>query len=156
MACCQNGKDKIQMSGNPVLSGWYADPEGIVLGDEYWIYPTYSASFEEQTFIDAFSSTYLIHWKKHSKVLSIENVSWAKRALQAPAIVYANSQYYLFFGANDIENDPQLGGIGVAIASTSSGPFKDALGKPLIGSIVNGAQPMDQFVFKDDDSQFYM
>ena len=32
----------------------------------------------------------------------------------------------------------------------------DALGKPLINDIVNGAQPIDQFVFRDDDGQYYM
>ncbi len=30
-------------SGNPILQGWYADPEVVVFGDRYWIYPTYSA-----------------------------------------------------------------------------------------------------------------
>ena len=32
-------------SGNPVFEGWYADPEGIIFGDRYWIYPTYSAPY---------------------------------------------------------------------------------------------------------------
>ena len=32
--------------GNPVLDGWYADPEAVIFGREYWIYPTYSASYE--------------------------------------------------------------------------------------------------------------
>lgn len=52
-------------SGNPVFPGWYADPEGVVFGDTYWIYPTYSADYDEQTFLDAFSSKDLVHWQKH-------------------------------------------------------------------------------------------
>ena len=48
------------------------------------------------------------------------------------------------------------GGIGVAVSDNPAGPFKDALGHPLIGKIVNGAQPIDQFVFKDDDGEYYM
>ena len=28
----------------------------VVFGDTYWIYPTYSADYDEQTFLDAFSS----------------------------------------------------------------------------------------------------
>lgn len=43
-------------SGNPLFPGWYADPEAIIIGDEYWIYPTYSAPFNEQLHFDAFSS----------------------------------------------------------------------------------------------------
>ena len=31
-----------ERSGNPILPGWYADPEGVVFGKEYWIYPTLS------------------------------------------------------------------------------------------------------------------
>ena len=30
------------------------------------------------------------------------------------------------------------------------------LGKPLINEIVNGAQPIDQFVFRDKDGSYYM
>ena len=51
-----------QHSGNPIFPGWYADPEAKVFGKEFWIYPTYSARYEEQTFLDAFSSPDLVHW----------------------------------------------------------------------------------------------
>ena len=67
-----------------------------------------------------------------------------------------NDKYYIFFGANDIQSNNELGGIGVAVADNPAGPFKDALGKPLIDKFVNGAQPIDQFVYKDDDGQYYM
>lgn len=145
-----------QTSGNPVFKGWYADPEGIVFDNEYWIYPTFSAPYDDQIFMDAFSSPDLINWTKHPKVLSKDNVSWVRRALWAPSIIKANDKYYIFFGANDIQSNDEVGGIGVAIADNPAGPFKDALGKPLIDKIVNGAQPIDQFVFRDDDGQYYM
>ena len=160
--CCsqsvfgQKANQQPKTSGNPVFPGWYADPEGIVFGDEYWIYPTYSAPYDEQTFMDAFSSKDLVNWTKHPKVLSKENISWFKRALWAPAVIHANDKYYIFFGANDIQSNNELGGIGVAVADNPAGPFKDALGKPLIDKFVNGAQPIDQFVYKDDDGQYYM
>lgn len=143
-------------SGNPLFPGWYADPEGVVYGDEYWIYPTYSAPYDEQLYMDAFSSKDLVTWVKHPKVLSKENISWLRRALWAPAVIKANGKYYIFFGANDIQSNEELGGIGVAVADNPAGPFKDALGRPLIDKFVNGAQPIDQFVFKDDDGQYYM
>ena len=49
-----------KMSGNPLFPGWYADPEGAVFGNRYWIYPTYSDAYEKQVFLDAFSSRDLI------------------------------------------------------------------------------------------------
>ena len=42
------------------------------------------------------------------------------------------------------------------MADNPAGPFEDYLGKPLIGEIINGAQPIDQFVFKDKDGTLYM
>jgi beta-xylosidase len=62
----------------------------------------------------------------------------------------------LFFGANDIQSDNEVGGIGVAVADKPEGPYKDHLGKPLVDKFHNGAQPIDQFVFKDKDGQYYL
>ena len=142
-------------SGNPVFTGWYADPEGTIMDGQFWIFPTYSAEYDKQIFMDAFSSPDLVHWTKHEKVISQDGISWLRRALWAPAIMAANGKYYLFFGANDV-HEGEVGGIGVATADKPEGPYKDALGHPLIGDIVNGAQPIDQFVFHDDDGEYYM
>ncbi|MPR37016.1 glycoside hydrolase family 43 protein [Salmonirosea aquatica] len=143
-------------SGNPVFPGWYADPEGIIFDNNYWIYPTYSAPYEKQVFFDAFSSPDLVNWTKHEHILDTTNVKWAKRAVWAPAIVQKDGKYFLFFGANDIQSDKEYGGIGVAVADNPAGPFKDHLGKPLIDKFYNGAQPIDQFVFHDKDGQYYI
>ena len=51
-------------SGNPILAGWYADPEVTVFGNRYWIYPTFSAPYAEQLHFDAFSSPDLVHWTR--------------------------------------------------------------------------------------------
>ena len=151
-----SAKTPAGMSGNPVFEGWYADPEAVVYDNQYWIFPTYSAPFEKQTYMDAFSSEDLVNWEKHPRVLSKDSVKWVKKALWAPAAIAANGKYYLFFGANNIMNNEEVGGIGVAVADKPEGPYRDALGKPLIGEIVNGAQPIDQFVFRDDDGEYYM
>lgn len=171
LVACKHEKE---YSGNPIVEGWYADPEGVVFDDEYWIYPTLSdipfgadsadfpglqketraihQVYNIQTYMDAFSSKDMVHWTKHPKVLSVENIKWLEFALWAPSIVRANGKYYLFFGGNDIQNDEQYGGIGVAVADNPAGPFKDVLGKPLIDKIVNGAQPIDQFDLTDGNN----
>lgn len=142
-------------AGNPVFPGWYADPEGIIFDKQYWIYPTYSDAYAKQTFFDAFSSPDLKHWTKHARILDTTAVKWAKRAMWAPAIVRKEGRYYLFFGANDV-HPGEVGGIGVAVADHPAGPFRDYLGKPLVGQIHNGAQPIDQFVFTDEDGRHYL
>jgi beta-xylosidase len=144
-----------KMSGNPLFEGDYADPEGVVFGKTYWIYPTYSAPFEEQLYMDCFSSKDLVTWVKHERIIDNSSIKWLRLALWAPAAVEKDGKYYLFFGANDV-HEGEIGGIGVAVADNPAGPFKDLLGKPLIGEIVNGAQPIDQYVFKDKDGSYYM
>ena len=148
---------------NPVIDGWYADPEGAILENKYWIYPTYSARYEKQVFLDAFSSSDMVTWKKHPNILDTSSVKWAKIAMWAPAIIKKDNQYFLFFSANDIQSkrrngiaDDTLGGIGIAVADNPAGPFHDYLGKPLINKFYNNAQPIDQFVFKDTDGQYYI
>lgn len=168
-------------SGNPVIEGWYADPEGIIFGNEYWIYPTFSDDYAtpskqselsaeqkqvqkntinpqylKQTFFDAFSSIDLVHWTKHERVLDVKDVKWAAYSLWAPSIIKSNNKYYLLFSANDIQSDNEYGGIGVAVADKPEGPFKDLLGKPLVSKFYNHAQPIDQFVFRDDDGKLYI
>ncbi len=148
---------------NPVIDGWYADPEAAVFGNTCWIYPTYSAKYKQQVFMDAFSSTDLVHWKKHPHIIDTAVIKWAYMAMWAPAIVKKDSSYFLFFSANDIQSrlrngvkDDTLGGIGIAVADKPGGPFKDYLGKPLINHFYNNAQPIDQSVFKDTDGQYYL
>lgn len=143
-------------SGNPIFPGWYADPEAAIFDDTYWIYPTTSLKYAQQRGFDAFSSPDLVHWTKHANVLDIKDIPWAKKALWAPAIVRNGGKYYFFFAANDIQSDKEVGGIGVAVADKPDGPFRDLIGKPLIGAFHNGAQPIDQFVFHDDDGTWYM
>lgn len=143
-------------AGNPFVDGWYADPDIAIYDGKYWVFPTASKPYAEQTHLDAFSSTDLVHWTKHSNVLTTADVTWAKYAVWAPAPVERDGKYYLYFAANDIQNNSQLGGIGVAVADRPEGPYKDALGKPLISQFHNGAQPIDQDVFIDDDGQAYM
>jgi beta-xylosidase len=168
-------------TGNPIFPGWYADPEARIFNNTYWVYPTYSDDYNEpdrsetfsqaqqnlqkntinaqylkQTFLNVFSSSDLTHWKKHSHALDVKNISWAAYSIWAPSITEKEGKYYLFFGANDIQNDNQPGGIGVAVSDKPEGPFVDYIGKPLIDKFYNGAQPIDQFVFKDLDGQYYL
>jgi len=143
-------------AGNPVLQGWYADPEATVFDGQVWVYPTTSAPYGQQVFFDAFSSRTLLSWTKHPRILDTGAVTWAKRAMWAPAIVRHRGRYFLFFGANDIQNDQQSGGIGIAVADRPEGPFADYLGTPLIDAFHNGAQPIDQSVFRDWDGTHYL
>lgn len=159
-----DGQHKI--NNNPIIEGWYADPEGAVFGDTYWVYPTFSDDYDKQLHFDAFSSKDLVNWEKHERILDTTKIKWLRQALWAPSIIEKDSRYFLFFGANDIQRpgrnsyDPKndinhFGGIGIAVADNPAGPFHDYLSKPLISEFYNDAQPIDQFVFRDTDDTYY-
>ena len=145
-----------ERAGNPIVEGWYADPEGLLFEDRYWVYPTYSAPYHEQVFFDAFSSPDLVHWTKHERILDTTRVAWADSAMWAPSAIEKDGRYFFFFAANDIQHDGAVGGIGVAVSESPGGPFEDYLGRPLIDRFLNGAQPIDQFVFQDVDGTYYI
>lgn len=144
---CQSPKT----SGNPIFPGWYADPEIHAFEGRYYVYPTYSAAYEKQTFFEAFSSPDLVHWHREGRILDFRDVPWStNRAAWAPTVIYRDGTYFMYFSAGD------GAGIGVATSKKPGGPFKDALGKPLIKEYINGAQPIDANVFLDDDGQAYL
>jgi len=138
------------------MPGWYADPEARIFEGRYWIYPTWSAPYEEQTHFDAFYSEDLANWTKAERILTMADIAWAHRAMWAPSPVERGGRYYYYFAANDIQSNDELGGIGVAVADRPEGPYRDALGKPLIDRFVHGAQPIDPHAFIDDDGTAYL
>ena len=152
VSCAGSGTS--ERSGNPIFEGWYADPEAVVYDGTCWVYPTSSLPYDEQLSFDCFSSDDLVHWTKHTGILKQADVAWARRAMWAPAAIRKDGRYYFFFAANDV-HEGEVGGIGVAVSDRPEGPYRDLLGKPLIGEIVNGAQPIDQFVY-EHGGEYYM
>ena len=167
-------------AGNPIVPGWYADPELHWFEGRYWIYPTTSQApanappprlsaaqramrakqgirpaFLTQTYMDAFSSPDLVTWTRHPRVIDTGRVAWAAYALWAPSVIAQGGRYYMAFGANDV-HPGETGGIGMAVSDRPGGPFRDAIGRPLIGTVENGAQPIDPFLFRDDDGSLYL
>lgn len=136
---------------NPVLPGWYADPELHLFGGKFYIYPTYSAEYEEQTYFEAWSSSDLVEWRNEGRILDFAAVPWSTtRAAWAPSITEHEGKYYLFFSAGD------GAGIGVAVSDSPCGEFCDAIGAPLIAEYHNGAQPIDAHIFCDEDGEHYL
>jgi len=140
-----------EINNNPVLEGFYADPEILYSykTKKYYLYPT-SDGFTNWsgTYFKTFSSTNLKDWKDEGVILDLaKDVSWAKRNAWAPCIIEKKSgkkyKYYYYFAAAQK--------IGVAVADDPAGPFKDS-GKALIDKKpegVKGGQEIDADVFND-------
>lgn len=141
---------------NPIVGGHYADPEARFYEGRYWIYATCSQPFELQKNLTAFSSTDRIHWTAHENLVEMRDFPWVERAVWAPTVIQHKDKYYLVFASNDIHSDEEPGGLEIAVSDSPAGPFRGWLGRPLIGEILNGAQPIDAHLFQDDDGTVYL
>ena len=135
----------------PALDGFTADPAIRVFGDTYYLYPTSDKPNWLTTDFSVWSSKNLIDWKREGRVLDVtRDLSWAKLRAWAPDCVEKNGKYYFYFCADTK--------IGVGVADTPVGPFKDALGHPLIqkGGKFNVGQAIDPQAFIDGDGTPYL
>ena len=145
-------------TAGPVIPGLFADPHIANFGGRYYLYPTTDGySSWNGSYYKAFSSTDLVNWTDHGVVLDHgPDVSWADNSAWAPAVAAKNGRYYLYFsgGAASGNTAKQLG---VAVADAPTGPFRDALGRPLVaGGQFSGGQAIDPMVFTDDDGRSYL
>ncbi len=155
------GMEQVNM---PLFQTKYtADPSPLVVGDTLFLYTSHDASPEdipdenEKSSAGFFmydwllwSTTDMVNWTEHGAVASLKDFSWRSRENGAWAIqtVERNGKYYLYA--------PLHGhGIGVLVADSPYGPFKDPLGKPLVWDQSNWYD-IDPSVYTDDDGQAYM
>lgn len=134
---------------NPVIKGYWADPQVALFGGKFYIYPTTDGIANwGATVFHAFSSTDLASWKDEGIILDLATIGWGKTNAWAPGITVKNGTYYYYFCAAKQ--------IGVATSTSPTGPFKDALGKPLVTAGQYGGQSIDPYVFDDDDGRSYL
>ncbi len=141
---------------NPIDEGHYADPEARCYGENYYIYVTHSLPFEEQTNQTCFVSSDLTHWEKRENIIDMSGFPWVNAAVWAPTIIEKNGKYYYIFASNNVPYQGEIGGLEIAVSDDPAGPFKGYLGRPLVNENINGAQPIDAHLFKDDDGTVYL
>ncbi|MBR5432787.1 MAG: family 43 glycosylhydrolase [Bacteroidales bacterium] len=141
---------------NPVFPGLYADPEVLYSHQtgKYYIFPTTDGAYQWHNYdFHCFSSEDFKTWKDEGVILDLRNLSWGKEYAWAPCIIerkVGNSyKYYYYFVANK--------SIGVAVADKPEGPYKDALGKPMLSQeeLNTPNQVIDPDVFQDPKTGKY-
>ena len=141
---------------NPIDSGCYADPEARFYNGKYYIYVTRSLPFKDQMNQDCFSSYDLVNFEKHEGIIEMSDFPWITNAVWAPTIIEKDGKYYYVFASNNIQKSGEIGGLEIAVSDKPEGPFRGYLKAPLVGDFVNGAQPIDAHLFKDDDGKIYL
>jgi len=135
---------------NPIVQNIYtADPAPMVSGDTVYLCTSHDEDVTKDNFFTmndwrVFSTKDMVNWTDHGSPLSYRTFSWANGKAWAPHCIARGGKYYMFVPVSDA--------IGVAVADSPTGPFKDAIGKPLLSNY----QYIDPTVFIDTDGQAYL
>lgn len=133
----------------PILDGFTADPSIRAFGNKYYIYPTSDRPNWNTTEFAVWSSPNLIDWKKEGVFLDLtKEIDWADIKAWAPDCIERDGKYYFYFCGDH--------NIGVAVSDSPTGPFKDALGHPLVENDKSETFSIDPHAFIDDDGQAYL
>jgi beta-xylosidase len=150
---------------NPVITHKFtADPAAIVHNDTVYLYTGHDEAEQDYHFYKmnewlVFSSTNMVDWEEHPVPLKVADFSWAKSDAWAAEVIEKEGRFYWYV---TVEHATIPGkAIGVAVADSPVGPFKDALGNALVTNDMTkatdiGWDDIDPTVFIDDDGQAYL
>jgi len=141
------------MAQNPIIQTSYtSDPAPMVYNDTVFLYAGHDEDnafgFEMKDWL-LYTTTDMVNYTDHGVVASLKNFKWAPQdnGAWAPQCIRRNNKFYLYCPL------PGGAGIGVLVADSPYGPFKDPIGKPLIK---NSSQDIDPTILIDDDGQAYL
>lgn len=149
-----------QANGNPIIKHQYTgDPAAMVEKDTLWLFAGHDFKGDQKGYMMkdwlVFSTTDLKNWTQYPVSMKIADFTWAtSRAAWAGQTIKRDGKYYWYFSTN-------WTGIGVGVADRPEGPYRDALGKPLLTNkdcfaSTHGWACIDPSVFIDDDGQAWL
>ncbi len=137
---------------NPIVQTIYtADPAPLVHNGRVYLYTGHDedgSTYFTMKDWRVFSSADMVNWTDHGSPMSLATFAWAESDAWAGHVAARNGKFYWYVPVK------QRGGgmvIGVGVADSPTGPFRDAIGRPLLG---NGE--IDPNVMIDDDGQAYL
>ena len=138
----------------PIIQTKYtADPAPYVHGDTVYLYTTHdeddAEGFKMKDWL-LYTSTDMVNWQDHGAVASLRDFKWYKEqnGAWAAQVIARNGKWYMYCPIHGH-------GIGVLVADSPYGPFRDPLGKPLIWRQGNWTD-IDPTVWIDTDGRAYM
>ena len=150
---------------NPIVqTNFTSDPAPMVSGGRVYLITTHDENAAGQPCSAvagytlckwfAYSSADMVNWTDHGTVASWSTFSWAATAAWAPQAIPRNGKFYLYVPLNNTSGATV---IGVGVSTSPTGPYMDAIGKPLVtAGCSGGTGDIDPTVFIDDDDQAYL
>jgi arabinoxylan arabinofuranohydrolase len=138
---------------NPIIQTIFtADPAPLVHDGRIYLYTGHdedgSTNFNMREW-RVWSSADVVNWTDHGSPLNLASFSWASANAWAGQAIRRNGTFYWYVPVTNRATGRMA--IGVAVSNSPTGPFRDALGRPLVE---NGE--IDPTVFIDDDGQAYL
>ena len=132
-----------------------ADPAPYVAGNRLYIYTSHDLADQRGWLMKDYSlmsTTDLVNFRDEGIVFDLANQTWGEYAWAQQVIGGEDGKFYMYYPAMNVRpGDPQKrSGTGVAVSDSITGPFNDALGKPIL------ACGDDPTVFRDDDGAVYL
>lgn len=141
---------------NPLAQNVYtADPAPMVHDGTLYLYTSHDKDNSDYFYMpdwQCYSTTDMQNWTHHGTVLSDTDFSFAEKdTAWAAQCIERNGKFYMYCPLSNASGGGRV--IGVAVSDSPTGPFKDAIGKPLVGP---NWDYIDPTVFIDDDGQAYL
>ncbi|WP_046531060.1 family 43 glycosylhydrolase [Cellulomonas sp. FA1] len=137
---------------NPIVQTMYtADPAPLVHDGRLYVYTSHDedgSTYFTMKDWRVFSTTDMANWTDHGSPMGLATFAWAEADAWAGQVVERDGKFFFYVPVK------QRGGgmvIGVGVSDSPTGPFRDAIGRPLVG---NGE--IDPTVMIDDDGQAYL
>lgn len=144
-------------AANPIIqTNFTADPAPLVHDGVVYLYTSHDEDdangFKMVNWM-LYSSTDMVNWTDHGVVASLATFPWAVQSNDAwaPQVIERHGKFYLYAPISVAGWPKNV--IAVAVADNPAGPFRDALGKPLIDKAEGFFDPT---VAIDDDGQAYL
>ena len=141
---------------NPIVqTAFTTDPAPMVHDGRLYVYTGHDedgADFFWMQEWRVYSTTDMVNWTDHGTPLALESFSWADDRAWAAQTIERGGKFYWYVCAHS-----KLSGgmaIGVAVADSPTGPFRDAIGKPLYED--GSWDYIDPTVMVDDDGQAWL
>lgn len=144
---------KVCKAQNPIVQTVYtADPAPMVYNGALYLYTSHDedgASYYEMNDWRCYKTTDMQNWTDLGSPMGYKTFSWATGDAWAGQCIERNGKFYYYVPV------AVNGGtaIGVGVADKPEGPFKDAIGRPLVGP---GFGNIDPTVYIDNDGQAYL
>ena len=141
---------------HPLIQTKYnADPAPMAYNDTIYLYTSHdeddaqSYGFKMKDWL-LYTTTDMVNWTEHGAVASLEDFKWypGDNGAWAIQVVERNGKFYMYCPIHGH-------GIGVLVADSPYGSFKDPIGKPLVWQREHW-NDIDPTVFVDSDGQAYM